>query len=249
MGRTTHSSTARPRKSPQRSRSNIGRVLRVTVARHDRPASSLSIADKLDTHRGHFQHWSEALGHHAIPSVCAVLRSAFCARAPNASSIWICASWSQVAVVVATGRRHRENVVRRSGLSDGTFAISYLEVRGGRAMTTEMFDAVLASRAAIDAGHRHRACGRWRDSWHCLRPRVSRAANKRIANILRKAPGDLPGWSRSGSSASRPSAQLFDHVFSMERAVNPLFARREYTGALTHLATLRRTMWIAFSIR
>jgi glycyl-tRNA synthetase beta chain len=33
--------------------------------------------------------------------------------------------------------------------------------------------------------------------------------------------------------------QLFDHVLSMERAVNPLFARREYAAALMQLATLR----------
>jgi glycyl-tRNA synthetase beta chain len=33
--------------------------------------------------------------------------------------------------------------------------------------------------------------------------------------------------------------QLFEHVLSMERAVNPLFARREYAQALTQLASLR----------
>ena len=33
--------------------------------------------------------------------------------------------------------------------------------------------------------------------------------------------------------------QLFDHVLSMERAVNPMFVRREYQQALTHLASLR----------
>ena len=65
------------------------------------------------------------------------------------------------------------------------------------------------------------------------------AANKRIANILRKATGDLSGIVEIGQFREPAERQLFDHVVSMERAVNPLFSRREYTGALTQLATLK----------
>ena len=65
------------------------------------------------------------------------------------------------------------------------------------------------------------------------------AANKRIANILRKATGDLSGVVEIGQFREPAERQLFDHVLSMERAVNPLFSRREYTSALSQLATLR----------
>jgi glycyl-tRNA synthetase beta chain len=115
---------------------------------------------------------------------------------------------------------------------------SYLEGEAGRAVTTEMFDAVLASRtqSVLDIDLRLRA----------LEPflRMSEAeslaaANKRIANILRKAPDDVTGAVDTSRLQDGPERQLFEHVLSMERAVNPLFARREYTQALTQLATLR----------
>jgi glycyl-tRNA synthetase beta chain len=115
---------------------------------------------------------------------------------------------------------------------------SYLEGETGRAVTTEMFDAVLASRtqSVLDIDLRLRA----------LEPflRMSEAeslaaANKRIANILRKAPDDVTGAVDTSRLQDGPERQLFEHVLSMERAVNPLFARREYAQALTQLATLR----------
>jgi glycyl-tRNA synthetase beta chain len=115
---------------------------------------------------------------------------------------------------------------------------SYLEGESGRAVTTEMFDAVLASRtqSVLDIDLRLRA----------LEPFLKMseaeslaAANKRIANILRKAPDDVTGAVDTGRLQDGPERQLFEHVLSMERAVNPLFARREYTQALTQLATLR----------
>jgi glycyl-tRNA synthetase beta chain len=65
------------------------------------------------------------------------------------------------------------------------------------------------------------------------------AANKRIANILRKAPADLSGAVDMARLEHPAERQLFDHVISMERAVNPLLSRREYQQALTQLATLR----------
>ena len=115
---------------------------------------------------------------------------------------------------------------------------SYLEGETGRAVTTEMFDAVLASRtqSVLDIDVRLRALERF-----LKMPEAESlaAANKRIANILRKAPDDVTGAVDTSRLQDGPERQLFEHVISMERAVNPLFARREYAQALTQLATLR----------
>lgn len=118
------------------------------------------------------------------------------------------------------------------------FRASYLEETAGRAVTTEMFDAVLASKAhsPIDIDVRLQAL----EGFLALPEAASlAAANKRIANILRKATGDLSGAVETGRLREPAERQLFDHVVSMERAVNPLFSRREYTSALTQLATLK----------
>lgn len=115
---------------------------------------------------------------------------------------------------------------------------SYLEEAAGRAITTEMFDAVLASKphSPLDIDIRLQAL----ESFLALPEATSlAAANKRIANILRKATGDLSGAVETARLQDGPERQLFEHVLSMERAVNPLFARREYQSALTQLATLR----------
>lgn len=115
---------------------------------------------------------------------------------------------------------------------------SYLEEGGGRAVTTEMFDAVLATKAysPIDIDVRLLAL----EAFLALPEAASlAAANKRIANILRKATGDLSGAVETSQLKEPAERQLFDHVVSMERAVNPLFSRREYTSALSQLATLK----------
>lgn len=115
---------------------------------------------------------------------------------------------------------------------------SYLEEAAGRSVTTEMFDAVLASKAysPIDIDVRLQAL----EGFLALPEAASlAAANKRIANILRKATGDLSGAVETSQLREPAERQLFDHVVSMERAVNPLFSRREYTSALTQLATLK----------
>ena len=115
---------------------------------------------------------------------------------------------------------------------------SYLEGEADRTVTTEMFDAVLASRAqsVLDIDLRLRALERF---LKLSEAESLAAANKRIANILRKAPGDLTGAVDTARLQDGAERQLFEHVLSMERAVNPLFARREYTQALTQLASLR----------
>jgi glycyl-tRNA synthetase beta chain len=115
---------------------------------------------------------------------------------------------------------------------------SYLEEAAGRSITTEMFDAVLASKphSPLDIDIRLQALERF-----LTLPEATSlaAANKRIANILRKATGDLSGAVETARLQDGPERQLFEHVVSMERAVNPLFSRREYTSALTQLATLK----------
>lgn len=165
---------------------------------------------------------------------------------------------------------------------------AYLDEAPSSGITTEMFDAVLAAKphSPLDMDVRLRAL----QAFLSLPQAASLAsANKRIANILRKAAHEMAeagSPSTSAEPASEPSfptaspeaspaaqappatsaahspgesgtwsalsgavdtallqepaeRQLFEHVVSMERAVNPLFARREYTQALTQLATLR----------
>lgn len=115
---------------------------------------------------------------------------------------------------------------------------SYLEGEKDRSVTTEMFDAVLASRtqSVLDVDVRLRALERF-----LKMPEAESlaAANKRIVNILRKAPADLTGAVDTSRLQEAAERQLFEHVLSMERAVNPLFARRAYAQALTQLASLR----------
>jgi glycyl-tRNA synthetase beta chain len=115
----------------------------------------------------------------------------------------------------------------------------YLE-RADNTITTEMFDAVLAAnpRSVTDIDVRLRAL----QTFLALPDAVSLAvANKRIANILRKVETiDSFGAVDSQRLSEPAERQLFEHVMSMERAVNPLFARREFGAALTHLASLRQ---------
>ncbi len=115
---------------------------------------------------------------------------------------------------------------------------SYLEGEADCAVTTEMFDAVLAGRtqSVLDVDVRLRALERFLKMPEAV---SLAAANKRIANILRKAPADLTGAVDTSRLQDGAERQLFEHVLSMERAVNPLFARREYAQALTQLASLR----------
>ncbi len=127
---------------------------------------------------------------------------------------------------------------------------SYLETTPDRRITTEMFDAVLASRplSPLDIDLRLRAL----ESFLALPEAVSLSgANKRIANILRKVQGEARSAEADTDAANMSGAvdaerlqdpaeqQLFQHVISIERAVNPLLARREYSAALAHLAGLR----------
>jgi len=115
---------------------------------------------------------------------------------------------------------------------------SYVENSAG-GVTTEMFDAVLGSKplSPHDIAMRLRAL----QSFLALPGAESLSgANKRIVNILRKAPEGISGAVDSDRLIETAERALFEHVLTAERAVNPLLARREYSAALNHLASLRR---------
>ena len=114
---------------------------------------------------------------------------------------------------------------------------SYLEAQD-KGVTTEMFDAVLGSRShsPLDIDLRLDAL----KSFLALPEAQSlSAANKRIANILRKVPEAVSGAVSTDRLQDPAERALFEHVIATERAVNPLLARREYAPALSHLASLR----------
>jgi glycyl-tRNA synthetase beta chain len=115
----------------------------------------------------------------------------------------------------------------------------------GPAFTTEMFDAVLATRPAspLDFDARLNALRAFLDL-----PEATSlaAANKRIANILRKA-GELP---RNGVDVEvlkdDAEIRLFDAMRSLQEAVATAVAQREYANALGRLAQLRPPVDVFF---
>jgi glycyl-tRNA synthetase beta chain len=106
------------------------------------------------------------------------------------------------------------------------------------AFTTEMFDAVLATKPAspLDFDARLNALRAFLD----LPEATSLAtANKRIANILRKA-GELQRKDVDVESLKDPAeVRLFDAMHSLQEAVATALAQREYANALGRLAQLR----------
>jgi glycyl-tRNA synthetase beta chain len=110
---------------------------------------------------------------------------------------------------------------------------------GAVAMTTEMFDAVLASSPAslLDFDARLKALRAFLD----LPESASlTAANKRIANILRKsAGGAAPTQVEVESLREDAEVRLFDSMRALRDAVSLATAQREYANALGRLAQLR----------
>jgi glycyl-tRNA synthetase beta chain len=114
----------------------------------------------------------------------------------------------------------------------------YLDGAAGVPITTEMFDAVLSNRpdSPLDFDARLKAVG------HFLKLDAAQslaAANKRIANILRKA-------DRATTTAVQPELlqaaaerQLFGALERLRAEVEPLLAQRSYSQALERLAELR----------
>jgi len=107
-----------------------------------------------------------------------------------------------------------------------------------RGITTEMFDAVLATqpRSPLDFDARLRAL---RAFLELPEATSLAAANKRIANILRKT--DIVPGAEVDVATLREAAEvrLFDAVRGLRDAVSTATARREYTAALGQLAQLR----------
>jgi len=108
----------------------------------------------------------------------------------------------------------------------------------GPAFTTEMFDAVLATKPAspLDFDARLNALRAFLDL-----PEATSlaAANKRIANILRKA-GELQ-QKDVNVEVLKDSAEvrLFDAMHTLRETVATAVAQKEYANALGHLAQLR----------
>jgi glycyl-tRNA synthetase beta chain len=106
------------------------------------------------------------------------------------------------------------------------------------AFTTEMFDAVLATKPAspLDFDARLKALRAFLDL-----PEATSlaAANKRIANILRKA-GELQRTEVDVETLKDPAeVRLFDAMRPLRDAVATALAQREYANALGRLAQLR----------
>jgi glycyl-tRNA synthetase beta chain len=115
----------------------------------------------------------------------------------------------------------------------------YLErTAGASTITTEMFDAVLATRPAspLDFDTRLAALS----SFLTLPEAASlTAANKRVANILRKAGESAPSEIDQGALQVAGERQLFEAMRQRRDGVAAAAARKDYAGSLALLAQLR----------
>jgi glycyl-tRNA synthetase beta chain len=111
-------------------------------------------------------------------------------------------------------------------------------VAGRAAVTTEMFDAVLAARPAspLDFDARLKALSTFLE---LPEAQGLTAANKRIANILRKANATAGGEVEVRALKEPAEVRLFDAMHGLRDSVASATARREYAGALGRLAQLR----------
>jgi glycyl-tRNA synthetase beta chain len=116
---------------------------------------------------------------------------------------------------------------------------SYLESEAA-GITTEMFDAVLGSNVGSPLDIQRRLVA-LQGFLGLADAAALSSANKRIANILRKAP-DFPADIRSERLAAGAEQELFTKLLALEAEVAPLFAAREYAAALSRLASLRQSV-------
>jgi glycyl-tRNA synthetase beta chain len=115
----------------------------------------------------------------------------------------------------------------------------YLEPAEGRAVaTTEMFDAVLATqpRSPLDFDARLKALSAFLELPESL---SLAAANKRIANILRKTGESTASEVNIELLRVPAEVKLYDAMHALRESVSGATARREYTAALGQLAQLR----------
>ena len=108
-------------------------------------------------------------------------------------------------------------------------------------ITTEMFDAVLATRPAspLDFDARLMAL-----SSFLTMPEAASltAANKRVANILRKAGESAPAEVDQSALDATAEQQLFEALRERRDGVSAATARKDYAASLTLLAQLRPTV-------
>jgi glycyl-tRNA synthetase beta chain len=105
-------------------------------------------------------------------------------------------------------------------------------------ITTEMFDAVLATRPAspLDFDARLRALS----SFMTLPEAASlTAANRRVANILRKAGEGAPSAVDEGALRAPAERELFHAMRQRRDGVSAAAAQKDYAGSLALLAQLR----------
>ena len=108
----------------------------------------------------------------------------------------------------------------------------------GSPISTEMFDAVLANRpvSPLDFDARLRALS----AFLSLPDAASlTAANKRVANILRKAGESAPAAVDAGALQAAAERHLFEAMRERRDGVAAATARKDYAGALALLAQLR----------
>jgi len=117
-------------------------------------------------------------------------------------------------------------------------AAAAAQARAGAAITTEMFDAVLATRPAspLDFDARLDAL-----STFLTLPEAASltAANRRVANILRKAGESAPAEVDQGALHEPAERQLFEALRERRDAVAAATARKDYAASLALLAQLR----------
>ena len=110
---------------------------------------------------------------------------------------------------------------------------------GDRGLGGDVVDAVLAtgSTSPADIDRRVLAVGEFRklDAADALA-----AANKRIRNILKKAPSDAGANAIVSAALIEPAEQrLAQSIESMQSVIEPLLAAKDYAGVLSTLAELR----------
>ena len=178
-----------------------------------------------------------------IRSACVARPSAFCARSSRSSSTSTCArsSSSAVALQPVQGARVADEIY---DYVMERLRAYYLDSAARRRtdkkpITTEMFDAVLATqpRSPLDFDARLRALQRFLEL-----PEAASltAANKRIANILRKS--ESIRQREVDVEALREPAEVRLYRRRARRCATPsptATARREYAAALGQLAQLR----------
>ena len=117
----------------------------------------------------------------------------------------------------------------------------YVEGGAGFEVTAEMFDAVLATRPAspLDFDARLRALVEF---LQLPDAQSLAAANKRIANILRKATEPVREHFDADLLIDPAEQILGEQIEAIARQVEPRFAAREYASALKSLAVLRKAV-------